>query len=206
MSKRKLFVVLAVGTLAAGCASVATTGLVAVHPVVVAVTTFFVGVALGSFSVIEVVGSGARLVARGLALVAAVSACLLGGAALDATERPGPMVWVQTENAHDAFQRARREHRPILLDFGAGWCPPAFRFDGTTDDHEAVRREAARFVAIRVDATDDEDPRIAALLAEHGVVGLPYLAVIDRDGRHVADFFESDGRPGPLLAAMKRVR
>ena len=65
--------------------------------------------------------------------------------------------------------------------------------------------EAGRFVAVKVDATDDEDPAVVRAMKELGVIGLPTVVLIDSDGREAVrytDFVDA----GVLLSALKNVR
>jgi uncharacterized protein YyaL (SSP411 family) len=59
----------------------------------------------------------------------------------------------------DAFARAAREQKPILLSISAAWCRACHAMDQSTYTDRAVQAMAAeRFIAIRVDA--DERPDI----------------------------------------------
>jgi thiol:disulfide interchange protein DsbD len=48
----------------------------------------------------------------------------------------------------------------------------------------------ARFVALKLDATADDDPAVAALRKKYRVVGLPTLVLLDASGREVKRFDE----------------
>ncbi len=68
-----------------------------------------------------------------------------------------------------------------------------------------VQRGAARFVAVRVDATDEEDPRAREILEKYRVIGLPTLVILDSSGRErqrVTSFV----KPDELLAMLQGVR
>ena len=54
----------------------------------------------------------------------------------------------------------------------------------------SVRAEAQRFVSIKVDATNDEDPNVVRLQKKYGVVGLPTVVVLNADGEEKARFNE----------------
>ena len=53
----------------------------------------------------------------------------------------------------DAFARAARDGRPVLLSISAAWCRACHEMDRTTyADPEVAALVAARFVPVRVDA------------------------------------------------------
>jgi thiol:disulfide interchange protein DsbD len=97
-----------------------------------------------------------------------------------------------------------REQRPLLVDFTASWCVACKELDKHTFSEENVAREAGRFLAVKVDATNDEDPRVAAALQEFKVVGLPTVLLYDSTGKEAVrctDFVPAE----PFLKAIKRV-
>jgi thiol:disulfide interchange protein DsbD len=52
-----------------------------------------------------------------------------------------------------------------------------------------------RFVAVKVDATHDDDPKVAATLARFNVRGLPTVLIFDSSGREslrYTDFVPAD--------------
>ena len=61
----------------------------------------------------------------------------------------------------------------IIVDFGAAWCTACKELDKITFAREDVRQEAGRFLAVKVDATNDEDPEVTATMSAYKVVGLP---------------------------------
>ncbi|MFO0565176.1 MAG: cytochrome c biogenesis protein CcdA [Polyangiaceae bacterium] len=103
-----------------------------------------------------------------------------------------------------ARTKAASEKRPLLLDFTATWCGACKELDKHTFSEESVAQEAGRFVAVKVDATDDEDPIVSATMKEHRVVGLPTVLVYDSKGSEAVrctDFVA----PKPFLEAIKSV-
>jgi len=103
-----------------------------------------------------------------------------------------------------AREKARTEARPLLVDFTAAWCVSCKELEKVTFSHDAVEREAGRFVAVRVDATDDEDPKVEKALAEFRVKGLPTVILFDSEGREATrfnDFVDAE----PFLAALRKV-
>jgi len=105
----------------------------------------------------------------------------------------------------EAFERAQRENKPILLDIGAVWCHWCHVMDGESYENEAIASIInEHFVAIKVDR--DERPDIdaryqAAVSAISGQGGWPLTAFLTPDGRvfYGGTYFPSEdryGRPG----------
>jgi uncharacterized protein len=86
----------------------------------------------------------------------------------------------------EAFERAKREDKPILLDIGAVWCHWCHVMDGESyENAETARIINERFVAVKVDRDERPDidaryqPAIAAL---SGSGGWPLTAFLTPDG------------------------
>lgn len=104
-----------------------------------------------------------------------------------------------------ARQRALAESRPLLVDFTASWCVACKEMERETFNDERVQREAGRFLAVRVDVTDDEDPRVKATTKEHGVVGLPTVILFRSDGAE-AQRFNYKVEAEEFLTSLERIR
>jgi len=112
------------------------------------------------------------------------------------------IAWINSEDAGRA--KASAENKPVLIDFGASWCTACKELEHNTFPNPGVRTEAQRFVAIRVDATDDEAPDTKRLQDKYKVVGLPTVIMLDSGGAEIARFNEFVP-PEKFLAAMKKV-
>ncbi|AFE08525.1 thiol:disulfide interchange protein DsbD [Corallococcus coralloides DSM 2259] len=167
--------------------------------------------------------------ALGVALV--VGALVVRGGALDA--RPAGELWVrmglqerpvapswqwhhvmpQKAATFDASQfeqvlaAAKKEGRPVLIDFFADWCAACKELDRLTYPSTEVISQAqdSRFLTIKIDATHSED-HLDALMEQLGVEGLPTVAFVNPDGTvltkpRVTGFLE----PVPFAAEMQKV-
>jgi len=136
------------------------------------------GLALGAVHLSFDGGTVAK-VRKGTGIVASVAGAFL---LIGWAEAPrGSLVWEPSETA--ARARAESEHRPMLIDFTAEWCAACKELSRITFADPQVMAEAHRFVAVRVDATNDEDPSVDAIKDHYRVVGLPTVVVVGSDGR-----------------------
>jgi thiol-disulfide isomerase/thioredoxin len=94
-----------------------------------------------------------------------------------------PFRWLGDEVA--AVALARREHRALLVDFFAAWCPPCQLLEATTLRDPLVWTEIElAYVPLRIDVTE-ETARTKALLELFRVDALPALVVVDASGREI---------------------
>ena len=118
-----------------------------------------------------------------------------------------PVRWNEWGDA--AFEQARREHKPILLDIGAVWCHWCHVMDRESYESEEIAQIINQsYVPVKVDrdARPDIDARYQmAVGALTGQGGWPLTAFLTPDGKpfYGGTYFPPDdryGRPG-----MKRV-
>jgi thiol:disulfide interchange protein DsbD len=111
--------------------------------------------------------------------------------------------WESSEKA--AVARVATERKPLLVDFGASWCGACKELDEKTFPDPRVRTQGARFVALHVDATDDDDPEVARVRDKYGAKeGLPVVVAFASDG-HEAFRFTEFVPPDRLAAALAAV-
>ncbi len=80
----------------------------------------------------------------------------------------------------EALETAKRDGKPIVLDFMATWCAPCKRIANETFVEENVARLLGDCVLLKIDT--DENPEIAK---HFGVSGLPDIRLLDPDGTEV---------------------
>ena len=114
-----------------------------------------------------------------------------------------PIRW--NEWGDEAFETAKRENKPILLDIGAVWCHWCHVMDRESyDDPMVAQLINERYIAIKVDRDErpDVDSRYqAAVQAISGQGGWPLTAFLTPDGKPFfgGTYFPPDdqwGRPG----------
>ena len=128
-------------------------------------------------------------VAGKVSKVAGVLLVTVGGfSAIALLTRPSATLAWQHVPFSQAKVQARAESRPLLVDFGAAWCGACKELDKQTFSHPSVGEEASRFIALKIDATNDEDPLVASTIKQLNVIGLPTVIVFDSQGREVKRF------------------
>jgi len=135
----------------------------------------------------------------GILLVSAAGFVLLA-----ALTKPSATLEWHAGDVEAARALALREKRPLLVDFTAAWCGACKELDRRTFSAPQVMPEMARFVSVKVDATDDEDPRVEATLSQFQVLGLPTVLIFDSTGREAIRFTDFVG-PEEFLKAVQRV-
>jgi thiol:disulfide interchange protein DsbD len=148
-------------------------------------------------------GSTNRHLSKPLKLASILPAVAGGFAIVAWSQVPAAELNWMTSEAQGR-ERAQAERKPMIVDFGAGWCAACNELKTRTFADAAVRSEAARFVAVAVDATDDDDPQTTRVKDRYGVVGLPTVVLLDSTGherRRFAEFVP----PQEFLDALKSV-
>lgn len=131
---------------------------------------------------------------------ASASARSPGAADVPAPAPQGPLTFDKNEAA--AVKKARAERRPMVIDFYAAWCSACAELDKKTFADRDVKTEGSRFVGLRIDATNEDDPGVRAMLDKYKVVGLPAVLLIDSNGveqKRITQFVE----PAAFIAALK---
>jgi thioredoxin:protein disulfide reductase len=164
------------------------------------------GVAVGLLATLLVSKSaaGAPRLSRALAALAVIAFTYSGfGTVIHVTRTESPLAWEHQDLAR-AEARARAERRPLLVDFTANWCGACKELDRLTFSAPRVKAEAGRFVAVKIDASNDEDPRVVSAMRQLSVKGLPTVVLIDSAGREVRRFTDFVAAE-PFLAALAAV-
>ncbi len=142
------------------------------------------GVLLGAFSG-SFHGPRAHRLAKalGVALVTGGIVYASGSASARSTSGAATLEWVHQDEA-GALARARAEGKPVIIDFWAEWCSACRELDRTAWSDARVKDAARRFVALKMDGTEESDT-FQRVFDKYGVVGMPTVIFIDSHGREI---------------------
>lgn len=71
--------------------------------------------------------------------------------------------------------------QPVIIDFYADWCAACKELEKFTFGNLEVKREMKDALLLKVDATTEND-QVTPVLEKYGVIGLPTIIFIERDG------------------------
>lgn len=83
-----------------------------------------------------------------------------------------------THSLTDGLNRAKREGKPVVIDFWATWCKNCLTMDKTTFKNERVQAALQDFVPVKVQAEDLDAPETAEMLDYFGAKGLPTYVLL----------------------------
>ena len=111
----------------------------------------------------------------------------------------------------DAVAVAGKEHKRILLQFGANWCGWCHKLHGLFERDKSIRDELkADYVIALIDVNQGHNKNLVNQYGAKGF-GLPFLVVLESDGKfliakHSDDFEEGDHHnPQKVLAFLKEM-
>ena len=87
----------------------------------------------------------------------------------------------------EGLRQARMEGKPAMIDFWASWCAACMEFEKITYANPEVMKELKKFVNIKIDCTNTNDPKIKQLWEKYGIVGLPTIVFINKEGTIASD-------------------
>jgi thioredoxin:protein disulfide reductase len=105
-----------------------------------------------------------------------------------------------------AVAAAQREGKGVIIDAYATWCIPCKELDQITFTDADVRREAGRFVTLKLDLTSPPAGSDAARAKDKfGIRGVPTVLFIDGTGREREEFrLEGFEKPPLFLGRMEK--
>ena len=131
-------------------------------------------------------------------LAAALAATLAGfGTAAHAVDGPPPgnVAWQDATSDADidkAFTTAKAQNKPVLLYWGAVWCPPCNQLKATLFNRQDFAEQSKSFVAVHLDGDEKNAPapdaatraRVAQVLADPAL-SRTYMDVLTNNGSDI---------------------
>ncbi|HKA19561.1 MAG TPA: cytochrome c biogenesis protein CcdA [Blastocatellia bacterium] len=108
--------------------------------------------------------------------------------------------------SEQALADARREGKGVIIDTFADWCIPCKELDQATFTNVAVKKDAERFVTLKLDLTRSEAGSEAARAkAKFGIRGVPTVIFLDHQGKERSEL-RLEGFEKPSLFLQNRMQ
>lgn len=133
-------------------------------------------------------------------LIPALVLTTLIAPALGSTNKEA-IAWRSAANDTDisrAFAVAKTESKPVLLYWGASWCPPCNRLKATLFNRQDFIRQSRSFVAVNIDG---DLPSAQKLGTRFKVSGYPTMILFNNDGAELTRL-PGEVEPEQILAAL----
>jgi thioredoxin:protein disulfide reductase len=76
-------------------------------------------------------------------------------------------------------------HKPVVIDFWAEWCPNCHDLDREVLSLPQIQAKLAQVTALRMDVTNQDDPKVQNIIQEYGIEGVPTVIFLDGKGQEV---------------------
>ena len=139
-------------------------------------------------------------------LLLALAAIVSTHAACSRAEKPRHskqhgIAWTYDVDA--GLAQAKKDGKPVMIDFMAEWCPPCRAMEDSTFGDSAVVEKASKFVPVRIDIDKQREvaAKYGALARKYGGIGIPNILFLSSGGekiKHIVGYYG----PKQLVAAM----
>ena len=114
-----------------------------------------------------------------------VLAMVAAGTVTPAHAAAGAVAWLPAADEADmarAFAQARAAHKPLLLYWGAQWCPPCNQLKATLFNRQDFIERSQAFVAVNLDG---DQPGAQKLGSRYKVRGYPTMILFNTEGQEI---------------------
>ena len=103
-----------------------------------------------------------------------------------------------TKQVAEALAQAKREHKRVLLQFGANWCGWCHRLHCLMESDAGVRDELkADYVTVLIDVDNGHNTDVDAQYGDPVQNGLPVIVLLDAEGKLLTTKSSGDLASGP---------
>ncbi len=125
-------------------------------------------------------GKGVTPVFKKIQTLFGIFLILSGSLTFKAWPRPIELPFADYDSV--LLEKARKEHRRVLIDFSAAWCLPCKELEMKTFPDPAVRETLKDWVLLKADLTQYSSGSVEELKKVYGIQGVPTLVFIGPDG------------------------
>ncbi len=87
--------------------------------------------------------------------------------------------------SQQALNEAVKEHKPVIIDFWAEWCPNCHDLDRAVFSRPDIKAKMTHVMALRMDVTNQDDPKVQQILEKYDIEGVPTVVFLDRHGKEI---------------------
>ncbi len=128
-------------------------------------------------------------------------------AAADAPRPPSSLfTYIQTmPELQQKILDSKKDHKPVMLEFFATWCPDCKKVDTDVLSSTEVRQDMKAFTRIRVDLSE-RNPELATIMKKYNVLGVPTMVFFDKEGNQLnTDKLNNEITKDGLLSTLQQL-